>query len=297
LVKPEISVLEANFDNATDGVWNAMRFDSLWKDINYKPYYSNQSAGVELYKEDSLELLSHMQTGSIDLIFADPPYFLSNNGITCQNGRMVSVNKGEWDESAGVKKDFEFTKQWLIECRRILKPTGSIWVSGTYHNIYSIGFAMQMLGFKILNDIAWHKVNPPPNLSCRYFTHATETLLWAKSDPKAKHKYHYKLMKQENGGRQMPSLWHITPPKLWEKRYSKHPTQKPEELLRRIILSSSDEGDLILDPFTGSGTTGVVAVRYGRAFIGIDKDKHYLDLAMKRIVDEVAAKGGGKCGR
>lgn len=230
--------------------------------------------------------MPQLEQGSVDLIFADPPYFLSNNGVTCQSGRMVSVNKGDWDASQGLGADLEFTTAWLVECRRLLKPNGTIWISGTMHNIHIIGFALQSLGYKILNEITWYKVNPPPNLSCRYFTHATETILWAKKTEKAKHKFNYETMKEKNGGRQMQSLWSITPPKRWEKRYGKHPTQKPEELLERIILASSEPGDLVLDPFLGSATTGVMAVRLDRGFIGIEREEDYLKLAWQRIKDE-----------
>ncbi len=252
-----------------------------------RPFFSFNANRARLYHAEALELLRCARTESVDVIFADPPYFLSNNGVTCQSGRMVSVNKGQWDMSKGPAADFEFNKAWLSECQRILKQDGTLWVSGTLHNIYAIGFAMQMLGYKILNDIAWYKINPPPNLSCRYFTHATETLLWAKKNDSVKHKFNYELMKKENQGRQMQSLWQITPPKPREKHYGKHPTQKPEDLLRRIIVAASNPGDLILDPFVGSGTTGVVSVRLGRRFIGIDACEEYLNVAKSRIGDAI----------
>ena len=175
----------------------------------------------------------------------------------------------------------------LDECRRLLKPNGTIWVTGTSHNIYSVGYAMQTLGYKILNDIAWYKVNPPPNLSCRYFTHATETILWARRDAKARHTFNYQEMKRENRGKQMQSLWSIKPPGKHEKRYGKHPTQKPEALLDRILRASTNPRDLVLDPFCGSGTTGVVCARLGRRFVGFDMDEKYLDVSAKRIVDEL----------
>jgi len=222
------------------------------------------------------------------MVFADPPYFLSNNGVTCQSGRMVSVNKGRWDASKGPEADFEFNTAWLRECRRVLKPNGTIWVSGTLHNIYGIGYALQLLGYKILNDIAWYKVHPPPNLSCRYFTHATETLIWARKSERARHRFNYEAMKSENDGKQMQSLWKIKPPRPWEKRYGKHPTQKPEELLRRIVLAATGPGDLVLDPFVGSGTTGVVCVRLGRRFVGIDSSQDFLAVAQRRIADELS---------
>ncbi|HEY3411711.1 MAG TPA: site-specific DNA-methyltransferase [Armatimonadota bacterium] len=250
------------------------------------PFFEDREHGIRLYQGDSLELLRRIRRPMFDVIFADPPYFLSNNGITCQSGKMVSVNKGMWDKSETFEAIHEFNVSWLTECRRVLNPNGTIWVTGTNHNIYSVGFAMQTLGYKILNDIAWYKVNPPPNLSCRYFTHATETVLWARHDPKARHLFNYEAMKADNHGKQMQSLWQITPPANGEKKHGKHPTQKPEALLDRILRASSNPGDLVLDPFCGSGTTGVVAARLGRTFVGMDVDAGYLSLAVARIEDE-----------
>lgn len=251
-------------------------------------YHHHQEFGTRLYQGDALELLQRCRAGMFDMIFADPPYFLSNNGITCKSGKMVSVNKGKWDKSEGIAVDHEFNLLWLKECQRILKPNGTLWVSGTSHNIYSVGFALQSLGYKILNDIAWYKVNPPPNLACRYFTHATETILWAAKNKKAKHVFNYPLMKEMNGGKQMQSLWHIKPPARIEKRFGKHPTQKPEALLSRIVLAASNEGDTILDPFCGSGTTGVACMRHKRRFVGFELESGYLDVAVQRLQDEYA---------
>ncbi len=222
------------------------------------PVFADEARGVRLYQGDALELLKRARPETFDLIFADPPYFLSSGGITCQGGKMVSVNKGMWDKPTTFAAIHEFNLDWLGACRRLLKPNGTLWVSGTLHNIYSVGFALQTLGYKILNDIAWYKVNPPPNLACRYFTHGVETILWARKDAKARHVFHYADMKRDNGGKQMQSLWHIKPPAPREKRLGKHPTQKPEALLDRIIRASSSPGDLVLDPFCGSDTTGVV---------------------------------------
>ena len=254
-----------------------------------EPFFVNEKHGLRLYKGDALELLARAREGVFDLIFADPPYFLSNGGITCHAGRMVSVNKGMWDRAETFEAVHDFNIEWLKLCRRALKPNGSIWVTGTAHNIYSVGFAMQTLGFKILNDIAWHKVNPPPNLSCRYFTHATETILWARRDPKSRHTFNYKEMKGENRGKQMQSLWSIKPPGKQEKRYGKHPTQKPEALLDRILRASTSPHDIVLDPFCGSGTTGVVCARLGRRFVGIDLMAPYLEIAVARLRDEISA--------
>jgi site-specific DNA-methyltransferase (adenine-specific) len=222
------------------------------------------------------------------MIFADPPYFLSNGGITCHAGKMVSVNKGKWDESKGVIENHKFSLEWLKACQRILNPNGTIWVSGTAHIIYSIGFAMQELGFKILNDIIWYKRNAPPNLSCRYFTHSTEIVLWAAKNEKSKHYFNYDLLKKMNNGRQMRNVWEITAPTAEEKRFGKHPTQKPVELLNRIILASTKKGDLVLDPFTGSSTTGVSAILLDRRFVGIDLEDDYLKLSVKRLNNAIA---------
>jgi site-specific DNA-methyltransferase (adenine-specific) len=252
-----------------------------------EPFFEDAAHRIRLYRGDALELLRRAKSEHFDLIFADPPYFLSNGGITCHAGKMVSVNKGVWDKAATFDEIHDFNRLWLEECRRLLKPNGTIWVTGTAHNIYSVGFALQTLGYKILNDIAWYKVNPPPNLSCRYFTHATETVLWARRDPKGRHTFHYAEMKRENRDRQMQSLWHIKPPAAREKRYGKHPTQKPEALLDRIIRASSNPNDLVLDPFCGSGTTGVVSARTGRRFVGIDLVESYLSIALARLEDEL----------
>ena len=253
---------------------------------NPEPIWHDAARGLRLYQGDALELLHRAKSETFDLIFADPPYFLSSGGITCQSGRMVSVNKGEWDKTATFEQIHAFNLNWLRECHRLLKPDGAIWVSGTHHNIYSVGFALQTLGFKVLNDIAWHKTNPPPHLACRYFTHAHETLIWARKAPKSKHYFDYATMKRDNGDKQMQSVWKLPAPARWEKRLGKHPTQKPEILLDRIIRAASREGDLILDPFCGSGTTGAVAARLGRRFVGFEMESQYLELARQRMEDE-----------
>ena len=250
-----------------------------------KKYYYNKK-NVTLFNGDSLVLLKNIDSNSVDLIFADPPYFLSSDGITCQSGKMVSVNKGDWDKIDTYKEIETFNKLWLTECQRILKDDGTIWVSGTHHNIYSVGNAMKNLGYKVLNVVTWEKPNPPPNLSCRYFTHSTEQIIWSGKNDKSKHLFNYSLMRESNGGKQMKDVWTMTSPSKHEKRYGKHRTQKPEKLLERIILSSSNEGDVILDPFQGSGTTGVISKRHKRQYIGIDADSQFLDISIKRIEDE-----------
>jgi site-specific DNA-methyltransferase (adenine-specific) len=248
-----------------------------------EPYFASQSGDFALYLGDAIELIPRLGLeSSVHAIFADPPYFLSNGGITCHAGEMVSVNKGEWDRLVSVDGMHEFNRRWLGMCRTILHPNGTIWVSGTRHVIHSVGFAMQQLGFKLLNDITWEKPNPPPNLSCRYFTHATETILWAARDIRSRHKFNYKLMRAQAGDRQMKSVWRLPAPARSEKQLGSHPTQKPLALLERIVLASTDPGDLILDPFVGSGTTGLAALRHQRRFIGIDLERKFLDLAVRR---------------
>ncbi|MFC2071228.1 DNA-methyltransferase [Chloroflexota bacterium] len=262
-------------------------------------YY--KSKNLVLYQGDCLDILPTLSERSVDMIFADPPYNLSNGGITCQAGHMVSVNKGEWDKSKGADDDHEFTIKWITACRRLLKDDGTIWISGTMHNIYSVGFALQKLGYKLLNEICWYKPNAAPNLSTRYFTHSHETIIWAAKSEKSKHKFDYQLMKQIAGGKQMRSLWtdidvNDEPQNIWaiptssksEKKFGKHPTQKPLTLLERIILASSKPGNIVLDPFTGSSTTGVASIRNGRHFIGIDTDTEYLTLSVKRLDEEIA---------
>jgi site-specific DNA-methyltransferase (adenine-specific) len=251
------------------------------------PVFDDPRHHIRLYQGDSLELLALLPESSVDLIFADPPYFLSNGGITCHAGKMVSVNKGAWDKSQGPAANHEFNRSWLAACQRILKPNGSLWVSGTAHVIHSVGFAMQQLGFKLLNDISWVKPNPPPNLSCRYFTHATETIIWAARDKKSRHTFNYKLMKETNRGKQMKSVWEIKPPETWEKRFGKHPTQKPLALLERILLASSHEGDLVLDPFSGSGTTALAALRLRREAIALELSYEYLALTLQRLTQDL----------
>lgn len=252
--------------------------------------FADSQKRAYLYHANCLEMMDAIikkyPNGCFDMIFADPPYFLSNGGITCKNGKMVSVHKGDWDKSQGSELNHQFNLEWLSRCQKLLKKNGTIWVSGTHHVIHSIGYAMQQLDMKILNEITWEKPNPPPNLSCRYFTHAAETILWAAKNEKAKHTFNYELMREHNGGKQMKSVWNIKPPSRSEKVHGKHPTQKPVELLTRIIRSSTNVGDLILDPFCGSATTGVAALLAGRKFVGIDSEVRYLeDLAVPRICE------------
>jgi site-specific DNA-methyltransferase (adenine-specific) len=252
--------------------------------------YQNADRGVWLYHGNCLELLdaiaSKYPEGRFDSIFADPPYFLSNGGITCHAGKMVKVDKGDWDKSRGPELNHEFNLEWLRRCQRVLKTNGTIWVSGTLHVIFSIGYAMQQLGFKILNDITWEKPNPPPNLSCRYFTHSTETVLWAAKSDKSKHCFNYDLMRHTNGGKQMKTVWTITAPTGDEKTHGKHPTQKPVALVERCILASTNEGDFVLDPFLGGGTTAIASVRNARRCVGIEADAGHIELSINRVKSE-----------
>ncbi len=249
--------------------------------------YRDDTRGLWLYHGDCLEvmdtLLAKYSGGVFDMIFADPPYFLSNGGITCHAGKMVKVDKGAWDKSRGPELNHEFNTEWLRRCQALLKPNGTIWVSGTHHVIFSVGYAMQQLGMKMLNQVTWQKPNPPPNLACRYFTHSTETILWAAKNEKSRHRFNYTDMKRANGDKQMKDVWTFTAPKPDEKLLGKHPTQKPVALLERIILSSTAPGDLVLDPFMGSGTTAVVSVGLNRKFAGLDADIRWVELATRRL--------------
>lgn len=254
-----------------------------------KPYY--EKPDFTLYHANSIEFLNSLPENSVDMIFADPPYFLSNGGFTVHAGKMVSVDKGKWDRSNGLKKDFNFHLDWIQACKKVLKPNGTIWISGTYHSSYICGFALQVAKFHLLNDVTWFKPNASPNLSCRFFTASHETLIWARKEKQAKHTFNYDLMKDgewpgdllKKPNMQMRSVWAIGTPKPEEKVFGKHPTQKPLDLLKRIVLASTNKGDVILDPFTGSSTTGLAAHSLGRKFIGIDLEKKYLDLSMKRF--------------
>ena len=252
--------------------------------------YRDDPHGIFLYQGDCLEVLDAIAAkhpdGCFDMIFADPPYFLSNGGITCHAGKMVKVDKGNWDKSRGPELNHEFNTEWLKRCQRVLKPNGTIWIIGTHHVIFSVGYAMQQLGYKILNDIAWEKPNPPPNLSCRYFTHSTETILWAAKTEKSKHLFNYKAMKAVTG-KQMKTVWTMPAPGKVEKTFGKHPTQKPVALIERCILSSTHEGDRVLDPFLGGGTTAVACVRNYRLFVGIELDYRHTELAAKRADREI----------
>ena len=262
------------------------------------PFFLSESAAV--FNRDCLAILEKIPPDSINMVFADPPYMLSNGGITCRSGSTASVDKGAWDKSGGFDADAAFHSAWISACRRALKPEGTIWISGTYHSIYQCGYVLQKNGFHILNDIAWFKPNAPPNVSCRFFTASHETILWARKDKKARHTFHYDRMK--NGSfpedslkkerTQMRSVWSIPAPKSGEKEFGGHPAQKPLALLRRIIEASTSEGDIIVDPFNGSGTTGAAAAALGgRYYIGIEADAGFCEITVNRLLQA----GNKKC--
>ncbi len=264
------------------------------------PSGSERGPGWTLLHDDCLAALERLAPRSVDLIFADPPYHLSNGGTTCQSGRRARVDKGDWDASRGIEQDHGFQRSWLAACQRVLKPSGTLWVSGTQHVIFSVGYAMQELGYHLLNTVTWYTPNAAPNLACRFFTHSTEILLWA-SPRKLRplpHRFNYREMKARNGGKQMRDLWEICPrpdpgghqvvwplptPGPREKAHGRHPTQKPLALLERVVAASAAPGDLVLDPFCGSGTTGVAALLGGCSFLGIERDPGYVALAARRL--------------
>lgn len=252
-------------------------------------YFKSDDHFFNLVHGDCLSVLQDFDF-KFDAIFADPPYFLSNGGISVQSGKVVCVDKGDWDKAESRDYVDDFNYKWLSLCREKLKDNGTIWVSGTYHNIFSVANALTQLGYKILNVITWAKTNPPPNLSCRYFTFSTEFVIWARKLPKVPHKYNYRTMKLLNGNKQMTDVWTLPAIARWEKSCGKHPTQKPLSLLSRIVLASTDPGDWILDPFSGSSTTGIAANILKRRYLGIDMEEDFLNIAINRrreIEDDV----------
>ena len=235
-----------------------------------------------LLQGDCMERLKEIEDNSIDCIFADPPYFLSNGGISVQSGKQVCVDKGDWDKGGTPEYIYEFNCKWLGLCRTKLKDNGTIWISGTHHNIHVVMRCLQELGYKVLNTITWQKTDPPPNLSCKYFNFSTELIIWARKSVKVSHKFNYEAMKQLNGGSQMTDVWRIPAVGRWEKEQGKHPTQKPLRLLYRIVLASTNEGDTILDPFAGSSTTGIAANLLGRKFVGIEQETEFVAFSLRR---------------
>lgn len=247
-------------------------------------FFKSHKRDFTLLQGDCCELLRQFDF-YFDMIFADPPYFLSNGGITVHSGKVVCVDKGDWDKGGTNEYINEFNRDWISACRDKLKDDGTIWVSGTYHNIFSVANQLTDLGFKILNVITWAKTNPPPNISCRYFTHSTEFVIWARKCKTISHYYNYDLMKKINCNKQMTDVWHLPAIARWEKVCGKHPTQKPLSLLCRIILASTKPGAWILDPFTGSSTTGIAANLLSRKFLGLDQELDFLEISKKRRME------------
>ncbi|MEE0084869.1 MAG: site-specific DNA-methyltransferase [Paludibacteraceae bacterium] len=246
-----------------------------------EPFYSSFNKDFIIAHGDSFQLLKEFDF-KFNMIFADPPYFLSNGGISLQSGRVVCVNKGEWDKGKSPEEMNEFNMEWLKLCRDKLKDNGTIWISGTYHNIFSVANCLTELGYKILNVITWQKTNPPVNISCRFFTYSTEFVIWARKCHKVPHLFNYEVMKKLNDGKQMTDVWRLPAIGRWEKSCGKHPTQKPLSLLTRIILASTKEGDWILDPFSGSSTTGIAANLCGRRFAGIEQSEDFCEMSKAR---------------
>lgn len=249
-----------------------------------RPYFKSDDRAFTLLNGDSFELLPQFEF-KFDMIFADPPYFLSNGGISYQSGKVVCVDKGDWDKGGTAETIMEFNRRWLSLCREKLKENGTIWISGTHHNIFSIANVLTELGYKILNVITWAKTNPPPNISCRFFTYSAEFIIWARKSVKVPHKYNYELMKEINDGKQMTDVWRLPAIARWEKSCGKHPTQKPLALLTRIILASTNQNDWILDPFAGSSTTGIAANLCGRRFLGIEREPEFVALSRSRRLE------------
>ncbi len=245
----------------------------------------------QVRNQDCLVGMRDLADESVDFVFADPPYHLSNGGFTVSSGKQVSVDKGEWDKSHGFTGDLEFHRSWLTLVHEKLANDGSIVVSGTYHSTYKCAFILQELGFRILNEIIWFKPNGAPNLGGRMFAASHETLIWASKHQNSRHTFNYLEMKNsifpedrlKNPGKQMRSVWSIPSTPLREKALGGHPTQKPEALLDRVIRACTNTGDLVLDPFCGSGTTGVAAVGLGRDFVGFETDPIFARLADNRI--------------
>ena len=245
------------------------------------PFYHSSNKDFTLVNGNCVSVLEAFDF-KFDMIFADPPYFLSNGGISVSSGKVVCVDKGGWDKAPSAEYIDEFNRRWLTACKDKLKDNGTIWISGTHHNIFSVADQLSELGFKILNVVTWNKTDPPDNISHRVFKHSAEYIIWAKKSKRAQHRYNYELMRQLNDGKQMTDVWRMPAVAKWEKSCGKHPTQKPLSLLARIIMASTKEGDWVLDPFNGSGTTGVAASLLDRKFLGIDMEKAYLELASKR---------------
>ncbi len=249
-----------------------------------RSFFISSNSDFSLLEGDCLTVIPQIEN-DVDMVFADPPYFLSNGGQTVKNGKVQSVNKGDWDKLVSDNDAYVFTYEWLSAVRDKMADNATIWVSGTHHNIFTLGRILPQLGFKILNVITWEKTNPPPNFSCRFFTHSTEFIIWARKHPKVPHYFDYDLMKRLNNDKQMKDVWRLPAIAKWEKSCGKHPTQKPLALLAQIILASTKKDALILDPFAGSSTTGIAGHVLERRFIGIEQEFDYLKLSQARYED------------
>ena len=245
------------------------------------PFYKSSNNDFTIIQGDCVETLSKFKFG-FDMVFADPPYFLSGGGISCQSGKVVCVDKGDWDKPTTPEEMDAFNLKWLAACREHMKDNATIWISGTHHNIFSVQQQLLKLGFKILNVITWAKTNPPPNISCRYFTYSTEFIIWARKSSKVAHYYNYDLMKLLNGNKQMTDVWQLPAIGRWEKSCGKHPTQKPLGVLARLIQASTQPGAWILDPFNGSATTGIAANLLGRKYLGLEIEEEFLSISKAR---------------
>lgn len=244
-------------------------------------YYKSPNKDFTVIQGDCVDTLSKFQFG-FDMVFADPPYFLSSGGISCQSGKVVCVNKGNWDKPTTPEAMDSFNLRWLKAVRNHMKENATIWISGTHHNIFSVQQQLLKLGFKILNVITWAKTNPPPNISCRYFTFSTEFIIWARKSAKVPHYFNYELMKQLNDDKQMTDVWRLPAIAKWEKSCGKHPTQKPLGILTRLLQASTKPNDWVLDPFSGSGTTGIAANLLGRKYLGLEIEEEFLAMSKAR---------------
>lgn len=247
------------------------------------PYFFENDNFI-LYNGDTNSVLSEINM-QVDMIFADPPYFLSNQKKTTQFGKEKIRDKGEWDRVIPWEEINAFNKAWISKCRSVLKEDGTIWICGTYHNIYSVEQSLIELGFKILNIVVWQKLDPPPTPYGGRLNFSAEYLIWARKNENVKHCFNYDLLKYMNGGAEMPDVWKFARPGFWERTCGKHPTQKPLRLLYRVIQTCTQENFLILDPFAGSCTTGIAANLLNRRFIGIDMNKDYLDYGIRRKIE------------
>lgn len=259
--------------------------------------FKHKDTETQLHNGDCVDIMrEEIEDGSVDVIFADPPYFLSDgSNRTVLGGKIVKLDKGEWDRDKGHKENYAFHERWIEECHRVLKDTGTIWVAGTYHSIFYCGTVLKSFGFHIINDVIWFKPNASPNMTCTRITASHETLIWAKKDKDKKHYFGYKELKNgvykddfiKKKGKQMRSVWVMNSVAQREKVFGGHPTQKPLALLSRVLTASAQEGDTILDPFCGSGTTGVIAQqKKAKRFIGIDLDIEYLKTTERRMLND-----------